>query len=966
MEIELGNSKINIKNATNKTLEKVILEVIKTKHPKREEILNYYFKKNKMKPHKKLNNDLSFVECSIKYDDHDTLCKYVKNLTLCAPSFNIINSCVEYNKVNLLQKYIKEKRINIEQCINENTPLITAMKKKQIDCFNILIQNGCKIYQPNSKGNSPICNLFSDILIENNNGSMTDENKVIYENFIDGLLPTKIKINYENILEEIKIIIEKHKNINPEIIEELQENIKLLIDKNHMIESDIFEVLTDNKCKRFKELTSLEYYFMNKYNILYSSCETSKLIKMAESGLDTFVNLILKKRPYMLSLYYDEYTVFIHLFNMKNENIINNIITNYSDIVLYNRELLNYLVYTGRLNYVKTILSKYPDCANQQDESGKTFIDAVILSQEIEHKDKIEYIDYFISIGTDINNSNNNDFSTTELAIQYESIDIVEHIIKFTSSEIKKKDILHLACCFEKPEILKLLVDNDFMIDFDENTNFPSCLQPALKLSNFEIVKYILEEPKFRNIQNPDFKFDETYKQELFDYAIISKSTKNILCLLNDDYKLNHVNDIDINDVNDKGVKYNVIRLNGIFDNFVNKYTMKKTEVITTAKMFITMLLKFINNDAKSLCKRYFFEKEEQFAKYNQLFKEESELDNCHMVLLTYENIRELTTADFNEILTRAINGNVTMGLIDTYKDILINNKDKLEHYSETLTGLMDMIINIDDDYEDYEGAFCPCCGSYNNEMVIKDCPESIDITDLIKDDLIKNEVKSEIKKFQKSKKIKSSHKINSDKQYNKIIGTSLEQVEQNSENYENSENSIEEIEYVQIQPTQKMLLISLPLGNIEILLSRLTYPFVMKNYDVLKKLLSQKILYYEDEYKFNIIENDKLVAMVYKNSKDDIPKWIDTYGYNICIDSKMDSNHMFTFGIDILLFDLWNKKNNAIKCKYKLINAEKHATCIYIYGKALVNNKWERGYFEYFLNDKNVLFHRLFKPKCV
>jgi hypothetical protein len=102
---------------------------------------------------------------------------------------------------------------------------------------------------------------------------------------------------------------------------------------------------------------------------------------------------------------------------------------------------------------------------------------------------------------------------------------------------------------------------------------------------------------------------------------------------------------------------------------------------------------------------------------------------------------------------------------------------------------------------------------------------------------------------------------------------------------------------------------------------------------------------------------------MVYKNNKEDIPKWIETYGYNICTDNKMDANHMFSFGIDALLFDLWNKKSNALKCKYKIINTEKHATCIYIYGKALIDGRWQRGNFEYFLNDKNILFHRLFKP---
>jgi hypothetical protein len=542
-----------------------------------------------------------------------------------------------------------------------------------------------------------------------------------------------------------------------------------------------------------------------------------------------------------------------------------------------------------------------------------------------------------------------------ELAIQYETIDIVEHIINLINPEIKKRDVLHLACCFEKCDILKILVDNEFMIEFEEITNFPTCIQPALKMSNYEIVKYILNEPKFINTKKSNFKFDEKYKQNLFDFALINKSTKNILCLLNDNYKKNHINDTDINDVNDKGIKYEVIRLNGMFDNFVNKYTINKSEVITNSKMFVTMLLKFINNDAKVICKRNFFDKEEQFAKYNQLLKEENELDNCQMVLLIYENINELTTADFNEIFTRAINGNVSIGLYDTYKDVLVKNKDKLEHFSNTLTELLNMIINVDDDYENYDGAFCSCCGSYNNDFVIIDNLGTNDILELFRDN-----TKSD-KKSGKTTKTQKTYTQILDEQHDRNIIEPYEQISDNSDELQN--NQLQQNIFNQ---TTSCKMLSMSICDIEATLSRLTYPFVMKNYDVLKNLLSQKIMYYEDEYKFNIIENNELVAMVYKNSKDEIPKWIDTYGYNICIDSKLDPNHMFSFGIDLLLFDLWNKKSNAVKCKCKLINTEKHATCIYIYGKAFVNNKWERGYFEYFLNDKNVLFHRLFKPQCI
>jgi ribosomal protein S18 len=96
-----------------------------------------------MKPHKKLNNELSFIECSIKYDDHDLLCNYVKNLTLCAPSYNIINLCVEYNKIELLKKYISEKIGVIDGILtNIDNKKIEVMKHELNPDFGKIKVNG--------------------------------------------------------------------------------------------------------------------------------------------------------------------------------------------------------------------------------------------------------------------------------------------------------------------------------------------------------------------------------------------------------------------------------------------------------------------------------------------------------------------------------------------------------------------------------------------------------------------------------------------------------------------------------------------------------------------------------------------------------------------------------------------------------------------------------------------------------
>lgn len=985
MEVNLGSKKIDVKKASKSTLEKVVLEVIKTKHEKREEILNYYFGKHKLKPYKKLNDDMSFIECTIKHDDYNVLSRYVKNLTICAPSFNIINLCVEYNKTELLKKYIKEKRIAKEQCINENTPLITSIKKKHVECFDILLGNGCKINQPNSRGSGPVCILFTEILQEDKNGGISDENKIIYEKFIDGVLPIKFLPSYdqlkEDLKDDLKIINDKNKKLDQILFDKFKDDLKMIVHKRKMFESDLFEFITENKSIRNSELSDVYSYYINKYNILCSNCETSKLIKMAESGLDTFVNLILNKRPYMLYLNYNDCKVITYLFNTKNEQVINNILTNFSHVVLYDSELLNFLTFSGKIEHAKTLLNKYPECATQLESSGRTLIEAVVISKSIEESKKIEYIDYFIGMGANVNSINNYDLSTIEIAIQYSTLEVVEHLIKYTSSEFKKKNIIHFACTFERLEILKLLVENDFYIKFSETNNIASCIFPSLRLSDYSIVKYILEEPKF--------KIDESKKKYLFDFAKKFKCAKNILCLLNEDYKLNYEINNENNDIDNKiDKKYEIIRLNGMFSNFVEKYNYNKCEILSYTKMIIMMLLKIINNDTNNISKRNFFEQEERFTRSNNLFKPENEIIKCFMIILTYENIDTLTSADINEIFTRAVEGDFSRNAIDTYREVLLKNKDKLEHFSTTLIELFQSIINEEyesdededeDENQDNDYEYCPCCGNRCEGENNSERDEPFDFEDDKNDN--QNNIQKKNKNAKNTKLVKTT-KIknkNSSTLSSKLINDKINKnyVEDNTDKISTDDeiDTIKEIikknqlipksnEKNNIYPlTTTHTTIIMSRNSITTLLSRLIYPFIIKNYDILKKLLSQPVKYYEDEYKFNIIENNKLVAMVYKNSKEELPKWIETYGYNICTDNKMDDNHMFSFGIDILLFDLWNKKSNAVKCKYKLINTKNHATCIYIYGKALINERWERGNFEYFLNDKNILFHRLFKP---
>ena len=107
------NKNTNLKKLTTIELEKLVIESIKTNSENKKQVIDHYFKKLKMKPHKKIDNQFSFVECCLKYNQLDFLELYVNNLNISAPNYNIINICVAVNNPILLRKYIKCKNIAI-------------------------------------------------------------------------------------------------------------------------------------------------------------------------------------------------------------------------------------------------------------------------------------------------------------------------------------------------------------------------------------------------------------------------------------------------------------------------------------------------------------------------------------------------------------------------------------------------------------------------------------------------------------------------------------------------------------------------------------------------------------------------------------------------------------------------------------------------------------------------------------
>ena len=101
--IQIGDRQINIKKLGESKLEETVLDVVRSNNLKKNEVIDYYFKKYKFRPHKKLNGEMSFIECAMKHD-YDLLTKYVKDLKYSTGNYNTLITCISGNKMDLLRQ----------------------------------------------------------------------------------------------------------------------------------------------------------------------------------------------------------------------------------------------------------------------------------------------------------------------------------------------------------------------------------------------------------------------------------------------------------------------------------------------------------------------------------------------------------------------------------------------------------------------------------------------------------------------------------------------------------------------------------------------------------------------------------------------------------------------------------------------------------------------------------------------
>jgi hypothetical protein len=448
--------------------------------------------------------------------------------------------------------------------------------------------------------------------------------------------------------------------------------------------------------------------------------------------------------------------------------------------------------------------------------------------------------------------------------------------------------------------------------------------------NNHELLQYVIE--------CPDFKIERAQRDYIFEFAKANKCSNKILSMFDESYE----------ELPDQ-VDPEIIKLNGLLSSYFPQYRALLTRdnfdsnfrIISCLKTVILVVLKIIQSDStRSYKSSYFNDASESFKKYFNQKYDPQEMIN---VITEYEKLDYDARYLQSQILTPLMLGNsIRLDMLNIHKKDLSEFEEQFKSVGNKLDKLHKLLTECEsENYVEETDEACECC---RKRCYCEDCGEYMGTTKKIHvmtpatvlDSSGSNELYCQLVSTQ-------PETFKGLKQINVPVG--------NNTQSPISDGGDELNELLRVYHT-----FSLDSVHVDKLLSRVAYPFEAPNYNLLKNMLSADVICTEQDNKYSIYVNSKPIATIYKNNKHTIPCWIEHYGYNIC--EKMDKNHMFTFGVDVIMHKLWN--SGKIKCGYAVTDTSKR---IYIYGKVYMEERWTRGYFEYFLNDKNILFHRLFKP---
>jgi ankyrin repeat protein len=934
---------VNIKRVGEKTLEKYVLDSIKNNYTNKKDITNHYFKRFKMKPHKKLNDEMSFIECALKYDNQ-MLFEYVQNLNINAPGYNVINVCIEHNKIDLFKKYIKEK-VNIEQSINGFTPLTLAIKKRNKEVLEELTKKKVYIATIGEDMLTPLSFMLSmikeDVKMENT------KNYEFYDYAFNVLLP-KSCLHDELCDHDNKEFMVESEELD--IIRELSENF------------------ADDHTEKV-ELTKIKFF---SDNTLLLSSTFNELTGLMHLGNVKYVMKFFEKRPYAMFMKYNDEMYMNYICKYASDELLKAITDKYHYEISHEKSgNMHVIAHRGKFQIVKNILEKNIDTINSLCDNKRILLQSALLSTNATDAEKIDMYEFLIKNGININIRSVYSTSAFDVAIQYCSPDVVNHMAKHTEWNFDVLNPLETACQFEKLDTLKILINNDIPVTYFtvNKIQIPKIVKQLIIMNNTKILKYVITEPKLEITQEM-LEVCVLFAQTVKAPKSIVKLLKNPTCDNNEDMS------------NDE-----ILRLNGMFYTYCDDYNHGSEgcdDAIRFVKFIILCLLKFVEYDKKKIIKGNAFDKEVTYAKNNGLYKYNEEYkQKCYVLIVNFLSLNTIVGSDIDHTIVKIITDTFYSVEIEELQKRYVVHKEKLEYMNTKLDELMDYIVeqiendyNSDDicdndsedeefEYEDNENEiiYCTCC----KRVVNPDKKNAMNEITIKKKNQYKCIIDKENNEFVINEDIFDNY---SDGSNDDVVLDDVEDTENTNNNGTNNNDStdVSHVQYAQqcaIQKAQhqtvagQMNILSLDIDKIRCLLSRVTFPFKLGNYNVLHKNLTTVTHYVEHITSYKIYENNEHIATIFKGNKHVVPKWIEWYGYNIGVKNKLDENHMFSFGIDILLHNLIEKEKCDITCTYGIGDT---STAIYFLGSVLQSTGWKNGHFQYYLNDKNILFHRLFK----
>lgn len=569
MIIELEEKKINLKRQKEPMLLTIITKLIDHKHPDRTRILEYIFSENKKikfdsKAINSKNKTTTFLETMIVNNDMELINKYKQFLNIDSNNYNIIHSCTIIDNVELMSKYINNST-NLDKIINDYTPLLLAIKHGSYNCFVKLLENGADplycIYDIDQEMETMIGLIFYEI-----------KNKIIKNDDITKHIDMlKYYVNYINDLSK-------------------NNSSRNLFNMELDSDSDLSEIFSDD---------SLEVH--------YGDEELKQFVSMIDAIKDNDVyseqfNTIVNTIPNILTFKIQENSIGSYICNYCNDIIINNLIENYNNIFLEDINIIHRLTITGKIKHVKKIIDILPNLLYETDMDKRTLIETAVLSQQIDITTKLETIDFFYNNGVNIDNINRFGCRSLDITIQYEqNTDIIKKIAGYSSKESKFLCSYSFAVQNNKLEALKILIESDHK--FKIKNNIPECMTKAIFSNNYELLKYIINEPTF---QITEEVLNKTYNKFKRGKERCDDITLNIL-------NKNHT--IRNEFVFDEGSR----KLDGLLKMLIIDYTNDKLGTIIKLKLIVTILLKILENTMEKPHEKIFIMK--RLDDYQKLMK---------------------------------------------------------------------------------------------------------------------------------------------------------------------------------------------------------------------------------------------------------------------------------------------------------------------------------------------------------